>query len=50
MLLEKGLIKEDGRGTGPGRPVLYATTNGFLEYFGLADLKDLPALEVLRRP
>jgi segregation and condensation protein B len=50
MLLEKGLIREDGRGTGPGKPVLYATTNGFLEYFGLGDLKDLPALEVLRRP
>ncbi len=50
MLLERGLIKEEGRGTGPGRPVLYATTPGFLEYFGLKDLGALPALEVLKRP
>ncbi len=50
MLLERGLIQEAGRGTGPGRPVLYATTNGFLVYFGLKDLKDLPELEALRRP
>jgi segregation and condensation protein B len=50
MLLERGLIKDDGRGTGPGRPVLYATTSGFLEHFGLKDLGDMPALEVLKRP
>jgi segregation and condensation protein B len=48
ILLDKGLIKEAGRGTGPGKPVLYATTTGFLEYFGLGDLKDLPALEALK--
>jgi segregation and condensation protein B len=50
MLLEKGLIQDDGRGTGPGRPVLYATTNGFLEYFGLKNLEDLPKLEALKKP
>ncbi len=50
MLLERGLIREEGRGTGPGKPVLYATTSGFLEYFGLRDLKDLPELEALKRP
>jgi segregation and condensation protein B len=49
-LLERGMIREDGRGTGPGRPALYATTSGFLENFGLKDLGDLPALEVLKRP
>ncbi len=49
-LLERGLIKEAGRGDGPGRPVLYATTSGFLEYFGLRDLRDLPALEALKKP
>jgi segregation and condensation protein B len=50
MLLERGLIEEGGRGTGPGRPVLYATTNGFLEHFGLGDLRDLPELQALKRP
>ena len=49
-LLERGLIKEDGRGTGPGRPLLFSTTSGFLEHFGLKDLKDLPSLEALKRP
>jgi segregation and condensation protein B len=50
MLLDRGLIQETGRGTGPGRPVLYATTSGFLEYFGLKNLADMPALEALKRP
>jgi segregation and condensation protein B len=49
-LLERGLIREEGRGTGPGRPVLYATTSSFLEHFGLKDLADMPALDVLRKP
>lgn len=32
----------------PGRPALYATTKNFLDYFGLKNLQDLPALpEVL---
>jgi segregation and condensation protein B len=43
-LLERGLIKEMGRGIGPGRPILYGTTPKFLEYFGLNDLKELPPL------
>ena len=50
MLIDRGLIQEAGRGTEPGKPVLYATTNGFLEYFGLKDMSDLPALEALKRP
>jgi segregation and condensation protein B len=50
MLIDRGLIQEQGRGTGPGKPVLYATTNGFLEYFGLKDMSALPALEALKRP
>jgi len=41
-LLEKELIKEVGRKEGPGRPVLFGTTQDFLRYFGLKDLKDLP--------
>lgn len=43
-LLERGLIKEVGRGSGPGRPILYGSTPRFLEYFGLNDLSDLPPL------
>jgi segregation and condensation protein B len=43
-LLERGLIKEMGRGSGPGRPILYGSTHKFLEYFGLNDLSDLPPL------
>jgi segregation and condensation protein B len=43
-LMERGLIKEVGRGTGPGRPVLYGSTRKFLEYFGLNDLSELPPL------
>lgn len=44
-LLERELIKEAGRRQTPGRPILYATTDAFLHYFGLASLEDLPALE-----
>jgi len=43
-LLERGLIEEVGRGDGPGRPIIYASTPKFLEYFGLNDLSDLPPL------
>ncbi len=28
----------------PGRPALYATTKGFLDYFGLKNLQELPSL------
>ncbi len=41
-LVEKKLIDIQGRQEGPGRPLLYGTTAHFLEYFGLASLKDLP--------
>ena len=46
-LLAKGLLKEAGKSTMPGRPNLYATTHEFLDYFGLATLEDLPPLEKL---
>ncbi len=42
MLLERRLIKVLGRKEIPGRPLIYATTKGFLELFDLKDLKDLP--------
>lgn len=44
-LLELGLIEEVGRASGPGRPILYATTPKFLELFGLTSLEDLPPLD-----
>ena len=44
-LLGKKLIKIKGRDNGPGRPLLYQTTNTFLEYFGINRLSDLPKLK-----
>lgn len=46
-LLAKGLIKECGRAEQAGRPILYKTTDDFLDYFGLASKDDLPSIEVL---
>jgi len=45
-LVEKGLVKEVGRKDGPGRPILYATTEHFLLHFGLSSLDDMPDLQV----
>jgi segregation and condensation protein B len=41
-LVEKGLVKVVGRSEALGRPLLYGTTDRFLEQFGLRSLKDLP--------
>ncbi len=43
-LLNKGLIKEVGRKETLGRPILYATTDRFLEHFGISDVRELPPL------
>ncbi|MDD5613976.1 MAG: SMC-Scp complex subunit ScpB [Candidatus Omnitrophica bacterium] len=43
-LLEKGLVRITGRKQVIGRPLLYATTKRFLEYFGLNSLEELPVL------
>lgn len=45
-LLGKGLIQEAGRTDGPGRPILYATTPGFLQHFGLDSIAEMPPLAV----
>jgi segregation and condensation protein B len=45
VLAERGLIKILGRKDEPGRPLLYGSTQQFLEFFGLKGLKDLPTLE-----
>lgn len=44
-LLSKVLIKIKGRDEGPGRPLLYGTTEEFLQGFGLNRLGDLPKLK-----
>jgi segregation and condensation protein B len=46
-LLSKGLIQEVGRADAAGRPILYATTPEFLQYFGLNSLNELPALDLV---
>lgn len=43
-LAAKGLIQEVGRAEGAGRAILYGTTKEFLNYFGLKDISELPAL------
>jgi len=42
LLLEKKLVKIAGRGTGLGQPLLYGTSDYFLEHFGLKSVQDLP--------
>lgn len=50
-LLERKLIKPAGRAERVGKPLLYATTTNFLEYFGIIGLEQLPKLaEMLPRP
>lgn len=44
-LVAKGFVKEAGRENIPGRPILYKTTDDFLDYFGLSSKEDLPKLE-----
>jgi segregation and condensation protein B len=48
-LLERELVVQVGRAEVVGRPMTYGTTPGFLEYFGLRSLEDLPAADELRR-
>ena len=48
-LMERGLVKIAGRAEVPGRPLLYETTQFFLEHFGLRNLDELPNAEELRR-
>ena len=44
-LVAKGFLKEVGREDIPGRPILYKTTDEFLDYFGLSSKDDLPVLK-----
>lgn len=47
-LMERGLVKIGGRAEIPGRPLLYETTQFFLDHFGLRSLDELPNVEELR--
>ncbi len=47
-LMEAGWVRPKGRRAGPGRPLLWVTTPGFLVHFGLDTLNELPGLDELR--
>jgi segregation and condensation protein B len=47
-LMERSLVKISGRAEIPGRPLLYETTQFFLDHFGLRNLEELPNVEELR--
>jgi len=47
-LMEKGIVRITGRAETLGRPILYGTTNQFLELIGLASIKDLPKAEEIK--
>ncbi len=46
--IERDWVKIVGHRDVPGKPALYATTKGFLDYFNLSNLEDLPSLAEIR--
>lgn len=48
VLFEAGWIKPRGRRQTPGRPMTWGTTDGFLDHFGLTDIRDLPGMDDLK--
>ena len=48
VLMDAGWVRPAGRREGPGRPLLYATTQEFLTHFGLASRRDLPGIDDLQ--
>ena len=48
-LMDRGLVHIGGRAELPGRPMLYETTEDFMEHFGVKDLEDLPNADELRK-
>ena len=48
VLMEAGWVRPAGRREAPGRPLIYATTPGFLAHFGLESRRDLPGLDDLK--
>jgi len=49
-LLEKELVDIKGRSDAPGRPLLYGTSQRFMDYFGINSTKDLPKLKDFKQP
>ena len=49
ILLDRGLVKIAGRAEVPGRPLLYSTTEYFLQHFGLKTTDELPNASELKR-
>ena len=49
-LLEKELVEIAGRSDAPGRPLLYKTSEKFMDYFGLKSLRDLPKTKDFKDP
>ena len=49
QLLDRNLLRIEGRADLPGRPLLYCTTDLFLDHFGIRTLDDLPNAAELRR-
>ena len=49
-LLEKGLVEIKGKADSIGRPVLYGTSDTFMEYFGINDLNELPTPKDFAQP
>lgn len=49
VLLDRALVKIAGRAELPGRPLLYETTEYFLQHFGLKTTDELPNVDELRR-
>jgi segregation and condensation protein B len=50
LLEQRGYIEELGRAPGPGAPILYGTTELFLDRMGLATINDLPPIEEFMPP
>ena len=48
ILLEEGWIKPRGRKQVPGRPVMWGTSNAFLDHFGLESIQDLPGIDEMK--
>jgi segregation and condensation protein B len=49
QLLDRGMLKVEGRADLPGKPLLYGTTENFLDHFAIRTLDDLPNAQELRR-
>lgn len=49
-LLEKELVDIKGRSEGPGRALLYGTSDKFMDYFGLKSMNDMPKPKDFKEP